>query len=336
MHNEIILSICIPTYNRSKLLTEALDSIIISLNGFEDKVEIIVSDNASYDDTIDVVKKYQSKHNLIRYNRNTENVIDKNFFIAASLARGKYIWIFADDDKMEEQAVTNVLNFINQNYNLIICNYSIWNNDFTVKLKERFFNISKNIEFNNHNVILKKLGNKLQFLSSIVIEKNTFFNLDEEEYNSLHEYGISFAFSLYCGIMNNVKAILIAEPQLQYRGNNSPLTDKKTWYKYFASGASLLFERLRKKGYSNSAIYSAKNIALKTYIMHDISYRKRTGENLNGIFKLILPYYKYQILFWIMIVPMIISPKFILVFVNKIVVVLRNLRKLIFVKSFAE
>jgi len=319
-----ILSICVPTYNRSKFLSEALDSIIISIKGFEDRVEIIVSDNASTDNTFDIVKEYQAKYSFIRYNRNKENVFDKNFFIAASLANGNYIWVFADDDKMEEQAVINVINYINQNYNLIICNYSIWNNDFTSKLKEKFYNVSKNIEFNDHNEILKKLGSKLQFLSSIVIEKNTFFNLDEEEYNSLHEFGISFAFSLYCGIIKNVKAVLIANPQLRYRGNNSPLTDRKTWYKYFATGSTLLFEELRKKGYSSRSIYSAKSIVLGKYILHDISFRKRKGENLHEIFKLIFPYYKYHVLFWFVITPMIFVPKFIIIFTNKLVVSLRK------------
>lgn len=327
MLNEIILSICIPTYNRSKFLSEALDSIIISLNGFEDRLEIIISDNASTDDTIDVVKDYQSKFSFIRYNRNKENVFDKNCFIAASLSKGKYIWIFSDDDKMEEKAVTNVLNYINQNYNLIICNYSLWDNNFTSILKEKFYRTSKNIDFNDHNKILKKLGNTLQFISSIVVEKNTFFNLNEEEYNSLHEYGISIAFSLYCGIINNVNAVLIAKPQVRYRGYNSPLTDKKTWYKYFATGTSLLFQKLRKKGYTNNAIYSAKNIVLKRYILHDISFRKRNGENLGGIFTLIYPYYKHQFLFWLAITPIIFAPKFIIVIGNKLVVSFRKFIK---------
>ena len=331
-----ILSICIPTYNRAKYLAEALDSIINSIRGFEDKVEIIISDNASTDDTMDVVKEYQSRYNFIRYNRNSENVIDKNFFIVASLAKGKYIWIFADDDKMEKSAVSTVLGLIKQNYNLIVCNYSIWDSTFTKKLKNIFYRISKDIIYIDHNKILKELGNKLQFLSSIVVKKDIFFNIDEEEYSSLHEYGVSFAFSLYCGIMNNVKAVLIAEPLLGYRGNNSPITDKKTWYKYFATGTSLLFEELRKKSYTDSAIYSAKNIVLKQYILHDISLRKRSGENLSGIFKLIYPYYKNQLLFWIVIVPMLFLPKFILVIANKIAISLREARKMLVFKSIVE
>lgn len=319
------LSICIPTYNRSKFLSEALDSIIISLKGFEDKVEIIISDNASTDNTIDIIKGYHSKHNFIRYNRNKENVIDKNFFITASLARGKYIWIFADDDKMEEKAVRNVFNYINQNYNLIICNYSIWDNNFSSILKEKFYRTSKDIYLNDHNKILKELGSTLQFISSIIIEKETFFILDEEEYNSLHEYGISFVFSLYTGIINNANAVLISKPQLQYRGNNSPLTDKKTWYKYFSVGPSILFDELQKKKYSSKSISSAKNITLKKYILHDISFRKRNENNIEGIFAFVYPYYKRQFIFWLAVVPMLYAPKFILVFVNKILLFFRKL-----------
>lgn len=83
-----LLSICIPTYNRSKYLKKSLDSIVIQdefLNGI---VEIVISDNASTDDTEEVVKPYLEKYTNIYYYRNEINVVDRNFPLVLSKAKG--------------------------------------------------------------------------------------------------------------------------------------------------------------------------------------------------------------------------------------------------------
>ena len=49
-----LLSICIPTYNRAEYLVGALENII-SDPAFDERVEIVISDNASTDDTENVV-----------------------------------------------------------------------------------------------------------------------------------------------------------------------------------------------------------------------------------------------------------------------------------------
>jgi glycosyltransferase involved in cell wall biosynthesis len=71
-----VLSICIPTYNSSKFLSETLDSIVPQFDNkeFFDKTEIIISDNDSPDNTFDIVKKYQKKYNNIKYFKNHTNL----------------------------------------------------------------------------------------------------------------------------------------------------------------------------------------------------------------------------------------------------------------------
>jgi len=56
-----LLSICIPTCNRSRLLHESLTSILNSAKGYEDKIEIVISDNVSTDDTGSVVARFQKE-----------------------------------------------------------------------------------------------------------------------------------------------------------------------------------------------------------------------------------------------------------------------------------
>ena len=86
--NKPLLSLCIPTYNRSQYLKKSLDSIICQQEFLDGKVEIVISDNASEDDTREVVETYLKRFDNIFYNRNEVNVRDKNFPIVLSEAHG--------------------------------------------------------------------------------------------------------------------------------------------------------------------------------------------------------------------------------------------------------
>lgn len=84
-----LVSICIPTYNRSDCLRQTLESIICQKEFFEKKVEVVINDNASTDETESIGKLYSKKYKGIYYFRNFRNVADKNFPIALSRAHGK-------------------------------------------------------------------------------------------------------------------------------------------------------------------------------------------------------------------------------------------------------
>ncbi len=92
MSDTPILSVCIPTRNRGMYLYTTLckfttEELFLNTN----KIEIIISDNASEDNTRDVcmyfLKKFPDK---IRYVRQKENIRDKNFTEVLKLAKGKY------------------------------------------------------------------------------------------------------------------------------------------------------------------------------------------------------------------------------------------------------
>lgn len=83
-----LVSICIPTYNRRAYLNQVLDAYIRENEVLAGKVEIVVSDNASTDGTEGLVKDYQEKCPHIRYFRNAENIIDRNFPLAMSRGKG--------------------------------------------------------------------------------------------------------------------------------------------------------------------------------------------------------------------------------------------------------
>ena len=90
------ISVCIPTYNRSKLIREAIESVLVQ--SFPD-FELIISDNGSEDDTEAVVGSFRDAR--IRYVKQKTNIgVVRNFNHCLALAQGHYVTIFHDDDLM--------------------------------------------------------------------------------------------------------------------------------------------------------------------------------------------------------------------------------------------
>ncbi|MCF6768108.1 glycosyltransferase [Thiotrichales bacterium 19S11-10] len=109
------LSICIPTYNRAKYLLNCLSSIASADHKNHNDIEYCISDNASTDDTADVVKRFQNKLN-IKYHRNIENIgIARNFLHVVSMARGEFVWMIGDDDLVLPSALKEALQLLDKN-----------------------------------------------------------------------------------------------------------------------------------------------------------------------------------------------------------------------------
>lgn len=53
-----LLSIAIPTYNRASVLTLCLDTILAQADPFGEEIEILVSNNASTDQTAAIIQDY--------------------------------------------------------------------------------------------------------------------------------------------------------------------------------------------------------------------------------------------------------------------------------------
>ena len=81
-----ILSICIPTYNRASCLDKCLEAIVAQEEF--NRIEVVVSDNCSSDNTPNIVEKYSRQYPNIGYYRNTKNLIDENFPLALQRATG--------------------------------------------------------------------------------------------------------------------------------------------------------------------------------------------------------------------------------------------------------
>lgn len=97
--DKIVLSLCIPTYNRAKVLDGNLRKLHQQMRGKNLPVEILVSDNCSSDETGEVVRRLLGEGMDLRYIRNASNLgMDRNFAQCYRQAQGRYVAVVGDDD----------------------------------------------------------------------------------------------------------------------------------------------------------------------------------------------------------------------------------------------
>lgn len=113
-----IVTIGVPTYNRAKSLTVALESIATQTYK---NLEIIVSDNASTDETQEVVGNFSVKDKRILYFRQPRNIgANENFKFVLSQARGKYFIWFADDDTCSPRFIEQLVMCLDRHEDVVL------------------------------------------------------------------------------------------------------------------------------------------------------------------------------------------------------------------------
>ena len=97
-NNKVLLSICIPTFNRTDCLKNCLNSILIAKKNYNFNFEVCVSDNCSTTNIEPIINKYQ-RYYKIKFNKNNSNLgLGVNILKAVSMAKGEFVWILGNDD----------------------------------------------------------------------------------------------------------------------------------------------------------------------------------------------------------------------------------------------
>ncbi|RWY48079.1 glycosyltransferase family 2 protein [Mucilaginibacter gilvus] len=111
-----LLTIAIPTYNRAQLLGQCLDALLAQLSDeIAPRIEFIVYDNCSADNTTAVVEKYIAGGHKIAYFKNAENIgADGNIAACFTKASGKYVWVFSDDDFLLPGYLKFIINLLDK------------------------------------------------------------------------------------------------------------------------------------------------------------------------------------------------------------------------------
>jgi len=113
------VSIGLPVYNGEKFLEDAIDSILAQ--NFTD-FELIITDNASTDQTENICKSYAAKDKRVRYIRNVKNLgLAKNFQLSYEQSSGKYFKWAAHDDTIAPDYLEKCVNILEKDESVVLC-----------------------------------------------------------------------------------------------------------------------------------------------------------------------------------------------------------------------
>ncbi len=149
-----LLSICIPTYNRSHYLKRCLESIVehfAQSPQLKTSVEVVVSDNCSTDDTESIVRSFAEQIPLLVYHKNAQNVgFDRNIESVVKAAHGTFCWYLGDDDLIIPGGLLAVHDkFATDTYDLITMNSApLWEGQ---TIETQTYTHESFVELQDHN-----------------------------------------------------------------------------------------------------------------------------------------------------------------------------------------
>ena len=106
----LLVSVIIPNYNHAKYLDERIQSV---LNQTYQNFEVIILDDKSTDNSLEVINKYRDNPHISNIVVNEENSGStfKQWHKGFELAKGDLIWIAESDDKCEKELLETLLRF---------------------------------------------------------------------------------------------------------------------------------------------------------------------------------------------------------------------------------
>lgn len=147
--NDPVVSVVIPVYNRSKYIGQAIESV---QQGSFQQFEIIVVDNASSDNTVEIVKKYMREDARIRLLQRTKNVIGEALNDGLFASKGIYFAQLDSDDLYSEKTLELAVDALNKDRTIgvAISYYDLVDEDGKVMPE---FGIITHSQYNRNNIL---------------------------------------------------------------------------------------------------------------------------------------------------------------------------------------
>ena len=299
-----ILTIAIPTYNRSVFLKRSLDNLLIQLENKYNKIEIIVSDNASVDDTQKIVSDYINFGMPIRYLNNTINKgPDCNITQCYLEAKGNYVIVLGDDDILKFGAIDYLLNLIQLgDFGLLF----LKSNGITSS------NLKESIQFNNKGFVIldnKSLFNEItyftSFISANVVNKSL---LDFEECFKYVGTNLNQVPIIISALFSKSNGVIINDILLYTQPDNTGGYDL---FNVFGKNFIIILDDLQIKLQLNYLKKTVEDSLLLKFFPVWIIYFKKSKHQFNTNYDMndFQIFFKSNIYFWLVCKPIMLLPK---------------------------
>lgn len=157
IHEECFLSIIIPAYNEEKRLLPTLHKVYAYLSRQDFYSEIVIVDDGSTDNTIQVVRNFKSSDNHITILENTQNK-GKGYSVRKGMlyAKGKYVFFTDADLSTPIEEIGRCLPYlIHDDYDVVIGSRSMPDSDIVIHQPWYREKMGKTFNFMVNMVLLK-------------------------------------------------------------------------------------------------------------------------------------------------------------------------------------
>lgn len=112
------VTICLQSFNCAPIIKYTLNSLI---NQDYPNFEILIFDDSSTDNTLEILSEYKKKYDFINYFQNDKELNTTNFnqYLKNINTYGEFFTVFHSDDIYESDIVSNQVNFLKENKDAI-------------------------------------------------------------------------------------------------------------------------------------------------------------------------------------------------------------------------
>ena len=250
-----LLSVCVPTYKRPLLLSESLRAILAQLTpAMQGLVEVVVLDNASPDDTPQVVQQAMADfpQAAVRYVRRTENIgADANFCTAPAEAAGEFVYLVSDDDVLLPGAVAKLVEVIQKHPDIdaIALNVRVFTDDPHHDLgKLPAYSLPEDVLLPGRDEALSLLRMHITFLSCIAFRRTA---VSGRDYSARYGTVLAQAFMFLDALSPGNGLYAVQQPFLARRDDNNQGFD---FFEVFVTNFQPVLLYARTLGYSPNAV----------------------------------------------------------------------------------
>lgn len=177
MEGKILYSVIVPVYNAEKCLDESINSI---LKQTEKNFELILVDDGSTDNSLDILKKFSEFDNRIIIIHKENGGVSSARNAGINIAKGKYI-VFVDSDDIVDKELLKVME--TSSADLVMVGFNDY--DTNKKVSATFLEQSETYEVTNDEKIIHFIDSKYssfvwgkRYKREIIIKNNIIFNIN--------------------------------------------------------------------------------------------------------------------------------------------------------------
>ncbi len=271
-----MVSIIVPNYNYGRFLEKRLSSI---LNQTFKDYEIIILDDASDDNSLEIIKQFSENHHVeVLINSENSGSVFKQWYKGVKIARAEVIWIAESDDFSDPRFLEKMLPLMNdKEINLAYCASHVIDDE--EKITEHYYQLTgyynnlpggnkwkKNYICSGDTEINDGLGiiNIIPNASAALIRRSSLLSINTDE---LYSYRCAGDWFIYLNIIRSGKIAYLSTPLNYHRRHKQ----------------SVVGRSVNKAEETIPDYFKIHQFVIRNFHITDVTFEKQTGYVLNEL-----------------------------------------------------